>query len=981
MKTVITRILLWATLLTTVFCLLPTQTQAAQPGQLEDYVDPAAFSAYLKEAFYDLAENTPYLSDTIDLRQYQIPATDALWEETTRAAVLALPELNLVGHYYIYDDGTYLSSLSISFYSGLKDPVYFEAIERAGNGLLYGVEDNTVLSEAERALILHDRLAVWTAYDYENYLNDTVPGISYTGYGALVERVAVCSGYADAYGYLLARAGIYSYTTTSASLDHEWNIVYIDGIPYHADVTWDDPAPDRPGYVKHENFLRSTQGFVQTGHVGAMDYDTTPTDTTYDQYYWQQSGAAFQLLGNDLYFIYSNKFAIYRVSGGQVEYFRSTDTYGCLGTIEDRLLYGIGSYIYYYDFEIDEERFVIDLDRGRDYSLTGWVYERSHIVATYYTKDPQTGLGHYETVSHFYALPAKTGWQNDPFGDFYYDENRQRVCNTWLKDDVDWRFLGDDGYVVYNQWCTDASGTFYANRKGYLGRDMWVTVYTGAAYKEHRLDQDGLIIYDTWLTLDGELYLIDEEGYRVESAWVQDDGGWRYMDLNGCSIRDTWHAENGKVYYLDAQGYRYSGRLELGEVWAWFDENGVRVENCWFRDDTGRLAYANNTGYVYSDRWYAYDGQAYNSVNRPNAVITDNGLTYYYVGEGGYQVTGWREFSGDWYYFDSAGPLVHSQWVTLSDGIYCINDKGCRVDDCWIYVSGSTVNYYSYSSADFYGGSGQLYYLDKDGRLSFGWKQIDGYWFWFDENGVKVNNRWIRDSQGWCYLGNGGNMLYNAWVADSKGMCYLDPNGRMKESSWVYYENNWYYVDANGRRVYDWQRVGGKWYYFLPSGIMADNAWVYDTGTGYSCYSGFSSMSLAKYPHYYLTSSGAMATGWHKISDRWFWFDSAGLMVKNKWVRDSVGWCYLGKDGIMLTNCWKQDSKGWCYIGDSGYILTNKWLQQSGTWYYLDSAGYRATGWKQLGGKWYYFYSSGAMATSTYMDGGWIDGNGVWRAS
>jgi glucan-binding YG repeat protein len=211
-------------------------------------------------------------------------------------------------------------------------------------------------------------------------------------------------------------------------------------------------------------------------------------------------------------------------------------------------------------------------------------------------------------------------------------------------------------------------------------------------------------------------------------------------------------------------------------------------------------------------------------------------------------------------------------------------------------------------------------------------------------------------------------------------MCYLDANGRMKTNAWILHNGYWYYVNGSGYRLYGWQQIGGKWYYFKPNGTMVDSCWIYKDANGYTPYSGFSKMTLSKYPHYLIDANGAMATGWRKVDGKWFYFDNSGLMVKEKWAKDSVGWCYLDRYGIMLTNCWKQDSKGWCYIGESGYILTNKWLQKNGCWYYLDNAGYRVSGWKQLGGKWYYFYSDGTMASNTYMDGGWIDGNGVWRA-
>ena len=49
-------------------------------------------------------------------------------------------------------------------------------------------------------------------------------------------------------------------------MNHIWNLIKIDGKWYHVDVTWDDPIMDKPGRVKHDNFLRSDDGIKDTDH-------------------------------------------------------------------------------------------------------------------------------------------------------------------------------------------------------------------------------------------------------------------------------------------------------------------------------------------------------------------------------------------------------------------------------------------------------------------------------------------------------------------------------------------------------------------------------------------------------------------------------------------------------------------------------------------------------------------------------------------
>ena len=173
----------------------------------------------------------------------------------------------------------------------------------AADTLLVGVEGNDSLSDLQKALILHDRLAAYCEYDVENLHANTVPDESYNMYGTMVRRVCVCEGYTKAYSYLLDRAGILNYYCSSRVLKHIWNIVYIDGEKYHIDVTWDDPTYNNAeGFVTHSFFLCSSGKMIENEH-NADDFDTTPTSTLYDDAFWDVSSSSFILLGNDIYYI------------------------------------------------------------------------------------------------------------------------------------------------------------------------------------------------------------------------------------------------------------------------------------------------------------------------------------------------------------------------------------------------------------------------------------------------------------------------------------------------------------------------------------------------------------------------------------------------------------------------------------------------------------------------------------------------------
>ncbi len=90
------------------------------------------------------------------------------------------------------------------------------------------------MSEYEMEKTLHDLLA--TKVTYVSTSN------AHNAYGALVEGLAVCEGYAEALQCLLQRVGIQSIQVYGESKgeNHAWNMVRIDGEYYLTDLTWND---------------------------------------------------------------------------------------------------------------------------------------------------------------------------------------------------------------------------------------------------------------------------------------------------------------------------------------------------------------------------------------------------------------------------------------------------------------------------------------------------------------------------------------------------------------------------------------------------------------------------------------------------------------------------------------------------------------------------------------------------------------------
>jgi len=163
------------------------------------------------------------------------------------------------------------------------------------------------MSDFEKAAALHDYLAVNTEYDYDNLHAGKVPTVSHNAYGALVNGIAVCEGYALAYKYLLGKAGIESYIVTSKTMNHAWNMVKLDGKYYHVDVTFDDPVRDIVGRVTHtfmfcsDDTLKEHSDWTVTSGSGTVDYKAT--DTSYQNAFWTESTAPLVFSGSSCYYI------------------------------------------------------------------------------------------------------------------------------------------------------------------------------------------------------------------------------------------------------------------------------------------------------------------------------------------------------------------------------------------------------------------------------------------------------------------------------------------------------------------------------------------------------------------------------------------------------------------------------------------------------------------------------------------------------
>ncbi len=352
----------------------------------------------LKQQFYTAA--VACSNDSIDVSDYGFKGQDIqeIFELITECKD-EYPELYHISGARIKGKDTN-NNQKIDLYeevTGIIPTYYFDAntykkyndgYKKAAAKMIADLKDSSI-SDLEKLLILHDRIVVFCEYDFKNYelyqkavannpysvLEDYIPPESFTMYGALVKGVAVCEGYSKAYQYMLNQLGIENYLCSSQSLNHVWNIVKLNGKYYHVDVTFDDPqskgegdgenyiGTDRTGRVSHKYFLRSTNGMKTAGNHKANDFDTTPNDTTYDNYFWQESETAFSLLNGEIYYINNAQEKLMRWAGGNgkndtylhsvEDSWRYSGNYACLSADNGHLYYNTSDTVYEYNVKKD----------------------------------------------------------------------------------------------------------------------------------------------------------------------------------------------------------------------------------------------------------------------------------------------------------------------------------------------------------------------------------------------------------------------------------------------------------------------------------------------------------------------------------------------------------------------------------------------------------------------------------------------------
>lgn len=119
----------------------------------------------------------------------------------------------------------------------------------------------------EKELFVNNYLIENCTYDEMGAKSDKELNNENNAYGAVIEKKAVCEGYARAFQLLCTRLGVDCVTVTGTvdDVNHAWNCAKIEGEWYQVDATWNDT--DGEDLIYENNYFNLTDDQMYEDHT------------------------------------------------------------------------------------------------------------------------------------------------------------------------------------------------------------------------------------------------------------------------------------------------------------------------------------------------------------------------------------------------------------------------------------------------------------------------------------------------------------------------------------------------------------------------------------------------------------------------------------------------------------------------------------------------------------------------------------------
>lgn len=320
-------------------------------------------------------------------------------------------------------------------------------------------EARAIDGKMEQMLWVHDYLAINCGYNWEVATGNKEPTSRvFSAYGVLVDRDAVCQGYALAYKLILNKLGINCITVTSTGMNHMWNLVQLDGSWYHVDVTWDDRVPDMQGSALHSYFLLSDSTISDSSHNHAGWSATAAcSDKTYESGYIFNDKAIFSKVRHAVHFWNGSYYYVLSGNGSNSLYKSSSlrtedqpplttisapfeDTAQRYGTIDSGVVW-IGDTLFYVDHEKNVIKYNLTNGVSRSIGNVAFTSQNLEVTINGNTQIFIDGIGlRYDSASD--TIIARSATRRSDLGSFKipkyspeWDEDQRTVAILGLTDD------------------------------------------------------------------------------------------------------------------------------------------------------------------------------------------------------------------------------------------------------------------------------------------------------------------------------------------------------------------------------------------------------------------------------------------------------------------------------------------------------------------------------------------------------------------
>ncbi|MEE0914670.1 MAG: transglutaminase domain-containing protein [Ruminococcus sp.] len=213
------------------------------------------------------------------------------------------------------------------------------------------------VSDFEIEKYVNDYLIDNCEYDHESAESELILANENDAYGALVDKKAVCEGYARAFQLLCSRLGLdcVNVTGESEGVGHQWNCVKIEDEWYYIDVTWND-SDGEAEYLKYDYFNLTSEQLDNT-----HDVDATFSELSDDEY---NESFSYNIFVPECT---SEKYNYYNYTCLTIDNIYNSDD------IENSIAQAVKNGETYYSFKISEE---LDYSSVTDQLITqGYMYE------------------------------------------------------------------------------------------------------------------------------------------------------------------------------------------------------------------------------------------------------------------------------------------------------------------------------------------------------------------------------------------------------------------------------------------------------------------------------------------------------------------------------------------------------------------------------------------------------------------------------